>query len=120
MGRDIKAIFIATVTADAFRGSYVSQAGNVGLKVNSRYDNAIWYDSPSYAGLRFSAQYALGESTTDTRPGTQKNAGNKFGGGVSYTAGPLYATYAFSNDKAGATSPLISNGLNQTRVNVLA
>lgn len=119
VGRDIKAIFIATVTADAFRGSYVSQAGNVGLKVNSRYDNGIWYDSPSYAGLRFSAQYALGESTTDTRPGTQKNAGNKFGGGVSYTAGPLYATYAFSNDKAGATSPLISNGLNQTRVNVL-
>lgn len=119
VGRDIKSIFISTVTADAFRGSYVSQAGNVGLKVNSRYDNGIWYDSPTYAGLRFSLQYALGESTTDTRPGTPKNAGNKFGGGIYYNAGPLYVTYAYSNDKVGVTSPLISNTVNHTRVNVL-
>lgn len=118
-GRDIKSIFIAGVTADAFRGSYVSQALNVGLKVNSRYDNGIWYDSPSFAGFRFSLQYALGESTTDTTPGTPKSAGNKFGGGIFYNRGPLYVVYAYSNDKAGATSPLISNLLNRTRVNVL-
>lgn len=118
-GRDIKSIFIAGVTADAFRGSYVSQALNVGLKVNSRYDNGIWYDSPGFAGARFSLQYALGESTTDTTPGTPKNAGNKFGGGIFYNTGPLYLTYAYSNDKVGTTSPLISNTVNHTRVNVL-
>ena len=119
LGRDIKSIFIATVTADAFRGSYVAQAGNVGLKVNSRYDNGFFYDSPTYGGLHFSAQYALGESTTNTTPGTPKNAGNKFGGAIFYNAGPLYVTYAYSNDKVGTTSPLISNTVNHTRVNVL-
>ena len=119
VGRDLKSIFVATITADAFRGSFVSQASNVGLKVNSRYDNGIFYDSPTFAGLRLSAQYALGESTTDTTPGTPKSAGNKGGAGLFYNAGPLYVTYAYSNDKAGTTSPLISNTVNHTRVNVV-
>ena len=119
-GRDLKSIWISTVTSDAFTGSYVGQAVNVAIntKINSRYDNGVYYDSPTFAGLRVSAQIALGESTTNTVPGTPKNAGNKFGGGIFYRTGPLYLTYSYSNDKVGTTSPFISNSVNHTRVNV--
>ncbi len=120
VGRDLKSIFVAALTADAFKGSYVGTGANVGIpaRLNSRYDNGVYYDSPTVGGLRLTANIALGESTTDTVPGTPKNAGNKFGSGIYYTRGPLYLTYAYSNDKVGATSPLISNSVNHTRVNV--
>jgi predicted porin len=115
-GRDYKSIARLFVVTDAFGGGYVGSDGNVAPRLIQRYDNGIYYDSPTVGGLRLSLQLGLGESTTDTKPGTPKNAGNRFGGGLFYTHDRLTAGVAYSNYSAGVTSPLISSSLDHTRI----
>lgn len=114
-GRDYKSLSRLYVVTDPFGGGHVGSIGNVAPRFILRYDNGIYYDSPTMGGLRVSLQGGLGKATTDTTPGTPKNAGDRFGGGLFYADGRVTGGVAYSSEKAGVTNPFISNSVNRNR-----
>lgn len=73
----------------------------IALGVGTRFDNAIYYDSPKVYGLQLTGAYRLGESTTSTATAakTGNNAGNL---ALTYAAGPILAGYSFLSAKNAA------------------
>lgn len=114
-GRDYKSLARLYVTTDPFGGGHVGSIGNAAPRFILRYDNGIYYDSPTVGGLRVALQGGLGEATTDTTPGTPRNAGNRLGGGLFYSDARVTGGVAYSNEKGGVTNPLISNAVNHNR-----
>jgi predicted porin len=117
LGRDYKPTFLTYAIYEPYGAGYVATFGNIAIRNVARYDNAVFYDTPRVAGFQFNAAYAVGESTTNTSPGTPKTAGNKYGFSASYLVGSFTLAYGYGNEKAVATSPLLSNGLNRNTFN---
>ncbi|MDO5532819.1 porin [Sutterella sp.] len=76
-------------------GSYVAQVGTT-LKTASVYDNAIGYQTPSFAGVKVYAQYAMGNTKESSTAATEldgtENKSSKdryYVIGATYNNGPL-------------------------------
>ncbi len=111
-GRDYTPIFLIETTADPFGSGFVGQTNNIYVGLNPRDDNAIWYDSPRFAGVQITAGWQLGESSTDTNPVNSQNpttctapatatptvacsqakhGNDRYEAGITYAAGPIFA-----------------------------
>lgn len=88
-GRYYNPAYLVQTQADPFGGSMVGMSSNIYVNNTVREDNAVYYDSPTFAGLRFSASYQLGESTTDSTTTQAKRGNDRWSASMSYVNGPL-------------------------------
>jgi general bacterial porin, GBP family len=99
-GRAYHPAFLVQATADPFGAGFVSEVSNLYTNNTIRNDNAIYYDTPRFAGLQVSLAYQMGESTTDS-PATQVKRGNdRYEAGLTYSNGPIYAGVGYETIKA--------------------
>lgn len=87
----------------------MAEASNLYTNNTIRNDNAVYYDSPRFAGIQVSGVYQFGESTTDTpvpqdstppATGQAKRGNDRFGAGITYAAGPIYAGVGYESIKS--------------------
>ena len=72
-GRGYNPLFLTQATADPFGAGFVSQVSTMYVNNTIRNDNAVYYDSPRFAGIQVSGVYQFGESSTDS-PGRNGGA----------------------------------------------
>ncbi|MEO8937407.1 MAG: porin [Burkholderiaceae bacterium] len=100
IGREYTPLYQAWSTADPFAAGTVSRATNYAVGNVVRNDNSITYESPSFSGLAFKAQFRAGEATTNTvASGATKNGGNSTSASLTYAQGPLYAGVGYIGTK---------------------
>jgi GBP family porin len=110
-GRSYNPLFLVQATADPFGAGFVAQFSNLYTNNSIRNDNAVYYDSPRFAGVQVSGVYQFGESTTDSpginattgliNPTGQAKRGNdRFGAGITYAAGPVYVGAGYEQIKS--------------------
>lgn len=75
--------------------------GNAGF--GDRMANAVMYDSPSFAGFTVSAIYGANENK---RVGTPDQNDGKYGLGLQYASGPIYAAYAYERRNDLVVTPV--------------
>ena len=78
-------------TADPFGAGFVSQISNLYVNNTIRNDNAIYYDTPKFYGVQLSGVYQLGESTTDSTTTQKKRGNDRYGAGITFANGPIFA-----------------------------
>ncbi len=104
-GRYYNPLFIVENYADPFGAGLVAgPASNVFVNNTLRNDNAIYYDTPRVAGLQASGVYQFGESTTNnTTPvalGQAKRGNDRYGAGITYIDGPVYAGVGYEQQRS--------------------
>ena len=104
-GRGYNPLFLVYATADPFGAGLVGQAGNVFTNNTIRNDNAVYYDTPRFAGLQASGVYQFGESTTNNTVnappfGQAKRGNDRYGAGLTYANGPIYAGVGYEQIKS--------------------
>jgi predicted porin len=100
IGREYTPLYQAWSIADPFAAGTVSRATNYAVGNVTRNDNSVTYESPSFSGLGFKAQFRPGEATTNTvASGATKNGGNSTGVSLTYAQGPLYAGIGYIGTK---------------------
>lgn len=94
VGRQYTPLLVTVFTYDAFGQGYGSPTndGQVSYGLDSRYDNAIIYATPNFAGLTASAMVAVGGETGES--GRNDAAGFN----VNYVRGPLELGLAYQRD----------------------
>lgn len=70
-------------------GDYTAQLGNV-FHAGSVYDNMIAYETPSFAGLKVYAQYAMGSNDNENKSTSDRY----YALGATYNNGPFAAYFA--------------------------
>lgn len=90
-GRGYNPLFLVQATADPFGAGFVGQVSNLYVNNTIRNDNAIYYDTPRFFGVQVSGVYQFGESTTDATATQRKRGNDRYGAGITYANGPLYA-----------------------------
>jgi len=113
-GRGYNPLFLVQATADPFGAGFVSEPSAVYVNNTVRNDNAIYYDTPRFAGIQVSGVYQLGESTTNSPATTATGAtsatgqalrGNdRYGAGATYAAGPVYVGVGYEQIKSNLDS----------------
>lgn len=99
-GRGYNPLFLVQSTADPFAAGTVATVSNIFVNNTIRNDNAVYYDTPRFAGFQLSGLYQMGESTTNN-PATQtKNGNNRYGAGATYVNGPLYVGVGYEQIKS--------------------
>ena len=102
IGRAYNPQYVLWSAIDVMGAGFVAGAQNyVALGVGTRFDNAVYYDSPKLYGFQVSAAYRFGESTTAT-PTAQKTGNNAGNGVITYAAGPILAGYSYLSQKNAA------------------
>ncbi len=104
-GRSYNPVFLVQATADPFGAGFVAQISNLYTNLTIRNDNAIYYDSPKFAGgLQLSGAYQFGESTTNTAApsatGQAKRGNDRYEAGITYANGPLFVGAAYEQIKS--------------------
>ncbi len=103
-GRGYNPLFLVQATADPFGAGFVAEASNLYTNNSIRNDNAVYYDTPRLYGVQVSGVYQFGESSTDvTVPtaGSQAKRGNdRYGAGITYADGPIYAGVGYEQRRA--------------------
>ena len=111
LGRGYNPLFLVQATADPFGAGFVAQPSAVYTNNTIRNDNAVYYDTPRFAGIQLSGVYQFGESTTDsaqlntagTGPaatGQAKRGNDRYGAGATYAAGPVFAGIGYEQIKS--------------------
>ena len=99
LGRAYTPFYVLWSAIDVMGAGLVGGAQNyIALGVGTRFDNAVFYDSPKVYGFQLSAAYRLGESTTNT-PAASKQGNNAGNASLTYAAGPILAGYAYGSQK---------------------
>ena len=89
-GRMYSLDFLNLTTVDPFATGLAGDTQNIiGDKGTSRLNNTVQYTTPSIGGLTATAELSLGETTGNWQ------AGRETGAAVTYTHGPLYASFTF-------------------------
>jgi predicted porin len=100
VGRAYTPFYVAWTAIDPMAGGDVGGAQNFAVGNTTRFDNAIYYNTPKIYGFQAQAAYRLGESTTDNpATGSVKNGGNAGNIAVSYAFGPLLVEGSFISIK---------------------
>ena len=110
-GRGYNPLFLVQATADPFGAGFVAQPSAVYTNNTIRNDNAVFYDTPRFAGFQLSGVYQFGESTTDspqlnaagTAPaatGQAKRGNDRYGAGATYAAGPVFLGLGYEQIKS--------------------
>jgi len=104
IGRGYNPVFLVQATVDPFGAGFVAQTSNLFPNLTIRNDNAIYYDSPKFAGVQFSGAYQFGESTTNTSSpsatGQAKRGNDRYEAGLTYANGPLFVGAAYEQIKS--------------------
>jgi predicted porin len=103
-GRAYTPFYVSWTAIDPMAGGLVGNAQNFAVGNTTRFDNAIYYNSPKLYGFQLTTAYRLGESTTDNaNPAvattSAKNGGNAGNASLTYAAGPVLAAYSFMSIK---------------------
>ena len=113
-GRGYNPLFLTMATADPFGAGLVGQASNVFVNNTIRNDNAVYYDTPRFAGVQFSGVYQFGESTTNTTApsatGQAKRGNDRYGAGITYANGPLYVGAGYEQIKSNLDTFRVRTG----------
>jgi predicted porin len=89
-GRAFTPFYVTWNSIDPMAGGLVGGAQNFATGNTTRFDNAIYYNSPKIAGFQLTGAYRLGESTTSNpATGSTKQGGNAGNVSLTYAAGPL-------------------------------
>ena len=99
-GRGYNPLFLVQATADPFGAGFVAQISNLYVNNNIRNDNAIYYDTPKFYGVQLSGVYQLGESTTDNAATQKKRGNDRYGAGITFANGPIYAGAGYEQIRA--------------------
>jgi predicted porin len=108
-GRGYNPIFLVQATADPFGAGFVGQISDIYTNLTIRNDNAVYYDSPRFAGIQVSGAYQFGESTTNTTTpnpnvppatGQAKRGNDRYEAGITYAAGPIFAGIGYEKIKS--------------------
>ncbi len=103
-GRGYNPIFLVQATADPFGAGFVAQTSNLYVNNTIRNDNAVYYDTPNFAGFKLSGAYQFGESTTNTTvpsaTGQAKRGNDRYEAGITYANGPIYAGAGYEQIKS--------------------
>jgi general bacterial porin, GBP family len=101
VGRAYTPFYATWISIDPMGGGFVGGAQNFAVGSVTRFDNAIYYNSPKLYGFQVTSAYRLGESDTDSvASGSVKNGGNAGNASLTYAAGPLLAAYSFMSTKS--------------------
>jgi len=99
-GRAYTPFYVAWQAIDPMGGGFVGGAQNYAVGNTTRFDNGVYYSSPKFYGLSINAAYRLGESTTSSvAAGAVKSGGNAGNATLTYSAGPVLASYSYMNTK---------------------
>ena len=103
-GRGYNPIFLVQATADPFGAGFVGQVSNLYVNNFIRNDNAVYYDTPRFAGVQLSGVYQFGESATNSTAlaatGQAKRGNDRYGAGITYANGPIYAGAGYEQIKS--------------------
>ncbi|MDE1184351.1 porin [Paraburkholderia sp.] len=119
MGRQYDPLtdMVQAVTADNYFGSAFATPGDVDNNDNSaRFNNAVKYVSPSFAGLQFEGMYSF------SGVAGQAGQGYTYAGGVSYANGPLslaggYLRATNNSARAGTWSSASADSIFDSHIN---
>ena len=96
IGRAYTPFYVLWASIDPMGAGFVGGAQNYAVGNVTRFDNAVYYDSPKFYGVQFTGAYRAGESTTNsTALGALKNGGNGGNAALTYANGPLLAGYSY-------------------------
>jgi predicted porin len=110
-GRAYTPFYVTWTSIDPMAGGLVGGAQNFASGNVTRFDNAIYYNSPKLYGFQANGAYRLGESTTDSvASGSVKNGGNAGNVSLSYAAGPLLAAVSFISTKSSLDNNTVRTG----------
>lgn len=99
-GRAYTPFYVLWTAVDPMGGGLVGGAQNFAVGNVTRFDNAIYYDTPKIYGFQATSAYRVGESTTDSvAAGATKQGGNAYNVGLTYAGGPVYAAYSYLSSK---------------------
>jgi general bacterial porin, GBP family len=100
-GRDYTPFYTTWLAADPFGNGTVARGNNISVGSITRNDNTITYETISYSGLKFTAQFKPGESDTNSvASGSTKSGGNANSFSLTYSQGPLYLGGAYIATKS--------------------
>ena len=112
-GRDTTPSYNVWVPADAFGNGTTGRANNIQVGNQTRFDNAMSYDTPIFAGFQGKAMVRLGESTTNNLTTATKGGGFADSFGITYAQGPIYAGVGYNYVKTsvdqGPTTATLNN-----------
>ncbi len=114
-GRGYNPLFLVQATADPFGAGFVAQVSNLYVNNTIRNDNAVYYDTPKFAGgLQLSGVYQFGESTTNSpattaagvtsAAGQAKRGNDRYGAGITYANGPIFVGAGYEQIKSNLDS----------------
>ena len=109
-GRGYNPLFLVQATADPFGAGFVAQTSNLYANNTIRNDNAIYYDTPRFAGVQLSAVYQMGESTTNSATTQAVRGNDRYGGGITYSNGPIYAGVGYEKIKSNLNTYSVRTG----------
>ena len=92
-GRGYNPLFLVQFAADPYGAGLVGQASNIFTLNTIRNDNAVYYDTPRFAGFQASGVWQLGESTTNSTTTQAKRGNDRYGAGLTYANGPLFVGF---------------------------
>ena len=100
IGRAYTPFYVLWAAVDPGGAGFVAGAQNYAVGNITRFDNAIYYDTPKFYGFQVSGAYRLGESSTNNPlTGSTKNGGNAGNVTVTYSAGPVLAGVGYLSTK---------------------
>ena len=103
-GRGYNPLFLVQATADPFGAGFVAQVSNLYVNNTIRNDNAVYYDTPRFAGVQLSGNYQFGESSTNTAApsatGQAKRGNDRYGAGVTFAQGPIFVGAGYEGIKS--------------------
>lgn len=92
-------------TSDSLLARGVTSTGGTATLFDTRTGNAVFYTTPSVNGFTGSALYSAGEDKTNTAATAATVAnGKQYELGLTYTAGPWYAAYAWAKRDYGTSA----------------
>ena len=109
-GRGYNPLFLVQATADPFGAGFVAQISNLYVNNSIRNDNAMYYDSPRFAGFQASGVYQLGESTTNSDTTQKKRGNDRYGLGATYVNGPLFVGVGYENIRSNLDTYKVKTG----------
>lgn len=96
VGRAYTPFYVLWTSVDPMAGGLVGGAQNFAVGNVTRFDNAIYYNTPKIYGLQATTAYRLGESTTNSvAAGAVKDGGNAGNIALTYATGPLLVGYSY-------------------------
>lgn len=96
VGRAYTPFYVTWASIDPMSAGLVGQAQNYAVGNVTRFDNAIYYDSPKIYGFQALGAFRVGESTTSNpASGSVKYGGYGYNVTVNYANGPILAAYSW-------------------------